>query len=67
MLGSQLWPIIRDKCLVHDKYYRLPGIDTVPLPNPSHFGAGHQDINAVLAEVDRLAAQGDGALGRSLA
>jgi hypothetical protein len=54
MLGSQLWPIIRDKCLVHDKYYRLPGIDTVPLPNPSHFGAGHQDINAVLAEVDRL-------------
>jgi tetratricopeptide (TPR) repeat protein len=54
MLGQQLWPIIRDQCLVHDKYYRLPGIDTVPLPDPSHFGAGHQDIKSVLAEVDRL-------------
>jgi tetratricopeptide (TPR) repeat protein len=28
---------------------------TVPLPDPkSHFGAGHQNIEAVLAEVDRL-------------
>jgi hypothetical protein len=27
----------------------------VPLPDPkSHFGAGHQNIEAVLAEVDRL-------------
>jgi hypothetical protein len=54
MLGSQLWPIIRDKCLVHDRFYRLPGINTVPLPNPGHCGAGRQDINAVLAKVDRL-------------
>lgn len=55
MLGLLLWPLIRNRCLVHDKYYRLAGIDTVPLPNPkSHFGAGHQNIKAVLAEVEAL-------------
>jgi hypothetical protein len=55
MLGLTLWPLIRDRCLVHDKYYRLPGINTVPLLDPkSHFGAGHQNINAVLAEVEQL-------------
>jgi hypothetical protein len=31
------------------------GIDTVVVRDPnSHFGAGHQNINAVLDEVDRL-------------
>lgn len=55
MLGLMLWPLIRSRCLVHDKYYRLPGVHTVPLRDPSsHFGAGHQNIDAVLAEVDRL-------------
>jgi hypothetical protein len=55
MLGLMLWPLIRSHSLVHDKYYRLAGIDTVPLPDPqSHFGAGHQNIEAVLAEIDRL-------------
>ena len=55
MLGHMLWPLIRKHCLVHDKYYRLEGVDTRPLPDPkSHFGAGHQNIEAVLAEVDRL-------------
>ena len=55
MLGLMLWPLIRSHCLVHDKYYRLAGVDTVPLPDPkSHFGAGHQNIAAVLQEVDRL-------------
>jgi hypothetical protein len=55
MLGRLLWPLIRKHCLVHDKYYRLPGVDTVPLRDPkSHFGAGHQNIEAVLGEVDRL-------------
>ena len=55
MLGLMLWPLIRDRCLVHDKYYRLPGLNTVPLPDPrSHFGAGHQNINAVLAEAEQL-------------
>ena len=55
MLGLLLWPLIRDRCLVHDKYYRLAGVDTVPLRDPaSHFGAGHQNLGAVLQEVDRL-------------
>ena len=55
MLGRQLWPVIRSRCLVHDKYYRLPGVHTVALTDPqSHFGAGHQNIEAVLGEVEHL-------------
>jgi hypothetical protein len=55
MLGLMLWPLIRSRCLVHDKYYRLPGVHTVALTDPqSHFGAGHQNIAAVLAEAERL-------------
>lgn len=55
MLGLMLWPLIRGRCLVHDKYYRLPGMHTVPLRDPtSRFGAGHQDMPSVLREVDRL-------------
>lgn len=55
MLGLMLWPLIRSRCLVHDKYYRLLGVHQLPLPDPkSHFGAGHQNIAAVLGEVERL-------------
>ena len=55
MLGLMLWPLIRERCLVHDKYYRLPGVNTVALRDPnSRFGAGHQNIKAVLEEVERL-------------
>jgi tetratricopeptide (TPR) repeat protein len=55
MLGLMLWPLIRDHVLVHDKYYRLPGVSSLPLHDPrSHFGAGHQNIRNVLEEVDRL-------------
>ncbi len=55
MLGRMLWPIIRGRCLVHDKYYRLDGVHTVALTDAqSHFGAGHQNLAAVLTEVDRL-------------
>ena len=55
MLGLMLWPLIRQHCLVHDKHYRLEGVHTLPLPDlGSHFGAGHQNLKAVLAEVDRL-------------
>jgi hypothetical protein len=55
MLGLMLWPLIRSRCLVHDKYYHLEGVHAAGLPDPkSHFGAGHQNINAVLDEVDRL-------------
>ncbi len=55
MLGLMLWPLIRSRCLVHDKFYTLPGIETRPLPDPnSSFGAGHQNIEAVLKEVEQL-------------
>jgi tetratricopeptide (TPR) repeat protein len=55
MLGLMLWPLIRKHCLVHDKYYRLDGVETLPLPDPkSHFGAGHQNIESVLQEVEQL-------------
>ena len=55
MLGRMLWPLIRNRCLVHDKYYHLAGVHEVKLPDPkSHFGAGHQNIAAVLAEVEQL-------------
>jgi tetratricopeptide (TPR) repeat protein len=55
MLGLMLWPLIRNRCLVHDRHYRLPGVRTVPLSErKGHFGAGHQNLTAVLTEVDRL-------------
>jgi hypothetical protein len=55
MLGLMLWPLIRSRCLVHDRHYRLPGVHTLPLAErKGHFGAGHQNLAAVLAEVDRL-------------
>jgi hypothetical protein len=55
LLGRMLWPLIRGRCLVHDKHYRLAGVHTVPLRDPnSRFGAGHQDTAAVLAEAERL-------------
>ena len=39
MLGLMLWPLIRNRCLVHDKHYRLDGVHTVALTDPkSHFG-----------------------------
>ena len=55
MLGLMLWPLIRSRCLVHDKHYRLDGVHTVGLTDPkSHFGAGHQNPAAVLHEVESL-------------
>jgi hypothetical protein len=38
-----------------DKHYRLPVVDTVALCDPqSYFGAGHQNIAAVLEEAEHL-------------
>ena len=55
MLGLLLWPLIRNHCLVHDRHYRLAGVQTVRLGERKlHFGAGYQDLDAVLREVDRL-------------
>jgi hypothetical protein len=40
---------------VHDRHYRLAGVHTLPLPERrDHFGAGHQNLKAVLAEVERM-------------
>ena len=55
MLGLMLWPLIRNRCLVHDRHYRLAGVHTIPLAErEDHFGAGHQNLAAVLAEVERM-------------
>jgi len=55
MLGLMLWPLIRSRCLAHDKYYRLSGVHTVALADPqSHFGAGYQNLAAVLGEAEQL-------------
>ena len=55
MLGRMLWPLIRGRSLVHDKYYHLPDVHEAVLPDPkSHFGAGHQNVSAVLAEAEQL-------------
>jgi hypothetical protein len=55
MLGLMLWPLIRQRCLVHDRHYRLPGVHTIPLAErKGHFGAGHQNLATVLAEVERM-------------
>jgi hypothetical protein len=55
MLGLMLWPLIRNRCLVHDKHYRLDGVHTVALTDPkSHFGAGRQNMPSVLGEVETL-------------
>jgi hypothetical protein len=55
MLGLTLWPLIRSHSLVHDKYYRLSGVETIAQRDPkSHFGAGHQNPPAMLGEAERL-------------
>jgi hypothetical protein len=55
MLGRMVWPLIRGRCLVHDKHYRLNGVRTVALTDSrSHFGAGHQNVAAVQAEAEKL-------------
>jgi Flp pilus assembly protein TadD len=53
MLATMLWPIVRPHCLVHDKFYRLPGVHTVPLTADSHFGAGKQSAASVTEEAGR--------------
>jgi hypothetical protein len=55
MLGRMLWPLIRNRCLVHDKYYRLAGVHQLELSDPkSRCGVGHQNNAAVLEEVEEL-------------
>jgi tetratricopeptide (TPR) repeat protein len=55
MLAATIWPLIRGHCLVHDKCYCLSGVHQAPLPEvKSHFGAGHQNVDAVRREAEQL-------------
>jgi hypothetical protein len=55
MLGARLWPLIRNHCLMHDRFYRLAGVRSQPIPKPdSHLGAGYQDLAGIRTELERL-------------
>ena len=55
MLAARLWPLIRNHCLVHDRYYRLAGVRTLPITaKDTRLGAGHQDLVAIRKEIERL-------------
>ncbi|MBR1147737.1 M48 family metallopeptidase [Bradyrhizobium sp. AUGA SZCCT0431] len=55
MLGLMLWPLIRNHCLVHDKYYAVPDVATIKLQDPkSKVGAGYQNAATVREEAERL-------------
>jgi hypothetical protein len=55
MLGLMLWPLIRNHCLVHDKYYAVPDVPTVRAPDPkSRVGLGYQNAASVREEAERL-------------
>ena len=54
MLAEMIWPLIRSRCLVHDKYYRLDGVRTVAMDDfETHFGGGHKNPDLVAKELDR--------------
>jgi hypothetical protein len=53
MLATMVWPLIRPHCLVHDKYYSLPGVHTVALATGTHHGAGRQSLTEVIQEAKR--------------
>jgi hypothetical protein len=53
MLAFKLWPIIRNHALVHDRYYRLAGVNTVPITH-ENLGAGYQDLDGIRKEIARL-------------
>jgi hypothetical protein len=55
MLAARLWPMIRNHCLVHDRYYRLAGVYTLPIPiEGTRLGAGRQNLDAIRQDLARL-------------
>lgn len=56
MLGAKLWPLIRNHCLMHDGFYRLAGVRSLPIPakQGAHLGAGHQDLAGIRKEIELL-------------
>jgi hypothetical protein len=53
MLALKLWPMIRNQALVHDRYYRLAGVHTVPI-TAENLGAGYQNLAAIRKEIYHL-------------
>jgi len=53
MLAFKLWPLIRNHSLVHDRYYRLAGVNTVPITF-ENLGAGYQNLDAIRKEIAYL-------------
>ncbi len=55
MLGRKIWPLIRNHCLVHDRYYSLAGVQTVRISERySQLGSGYQNHSAVMKEASEL-------------
>jgi tetratricopeptide (TPR) repeat protein len=52
MLAFKLWPLIRNHALVHDRYYRLAGVHTVPITH-ENLGAGYQNLSSIAKEIAR--------------
>jgi hypothetical protein len=52
MLAFKLWPLIRNHALVHDRYYRLAGVHTVPITHEK-LGAGYQNLASIAKEIAR--------------
>jgi hypothetical protein len=53
MLAFKLWPLIRNHALVHDRYYRLAGVRTIPI-TVDKLGAGYQNLDFIRKEIARL-------------
>lgn len=53
MLAFKLWPLIRNHALVHDRYYRLAGVRTIPI-TADKLGAGYQNLDSIGKEIARL-------------
>ena len=53
MLAFKVWPLIRNNSLVHDRFYRLAGVHTVPI-TAEGLGAGYQNLGAIRKEIARL-------------
>ena len=49
---GKLWPLIRNHCPMHDRFYRLAGVRSQPIAKPNLLlGAGYQDLAKIRAEI----------------
>lgn len=54
-LRDEVWPLIRDRCLVHDRLFTPPGAR--PWPEPAPPGIEHVGLNVHALDPDRQAAR----------